>query len=145
MTGVRVGYLVTPVGMAATMRTVQEATISCVAEPDQYAGVAAITGDQGHVTDAADHYAANLASVASLLDSRGIRYLTPGGAFYLWIDMSHATEGDVASWAERFLLEQHVAVAPGSAFGRSGEGWIRVCLAATEADLLAGLAKLPSP
>jgi aspartate aminotransferase len=38
-----------------------------------------------------------------------------------------------------------VAVAPGSAFGRSGEGWIRVCLASTEADLVAGLSKLPAP
>jgi len=37
-----------------------------------------------------------------------------------------------------------VAVAPGSAFGRSGEGWIRLCLAATEADLLAGIARLPA-
>lgn len=145
MTGARVGYLVTPVGMATTMRTVQEATISCVAEPDQYAGVAAITGDQRHVTDSANHYAENLATVAALLESRGIRHLAPGGAFYLWIDMSHATNGDVGAWAERFLLEKRVAVAPGSAFGRSGEGWIRVCLAATSADLIAGLSRLPSP
>jgi aspartate aminotransferase len=145
MTGARVGYLVTPPGMAVTMRTVQEATISCVAEPDQYAGVAAITGEQSHVTDAAAHYAGNLATVAALLDARGIRYLTPGGAFYLWIDVSHATDGDVAAWAERFLLEQRVAVAPGSAFGHTGEGWIRVCLAAASADLTAGLSKLPSP
>ncbi|CAN5378853.1 pyridoxal phosphate-dependent aminotransferase [soil metagenome] len=145
MTGVRVGYLVTPVGLAATMRTVQEATISCVAEPDQLAGLAAITGDQQHVEAAAAHYAANLAAAAALLDARGIRYLNPGGAFYLWIDVSHATDGDVASWAERFLLERRVAVAPGSAFGRSGEGWIRVCLASAQSDLVAGLAQLPAP
>lgn len=145
MTGVRVGYLVTPKGLAATMRTVQEASISCVAEPDQRAGVAALVGDQTHVADAAQHYAANLRVARDLLDGRGIRYLNPGGAFYLWIDVSHASDGDVASWAERFLLEHHVAVAPGSAFGRSGEGWIRVCLASREADLVAGLSLLPTP
>ncbi len=61
MTGARVGYLVTPRGLGATMRTVQEATISCVAEPDQLAAVAALEGDQGHVADAAAHYAGNLA------------------------------------------------------------------------------------
>jgi aspartate aminotransferase len=145
MTGVRVGYLVTPRGLSATMRTVQEATISCVAEPDQFAAIAAIEGDQGHVADAVAHYEGNLALARGLLDGRGIRYLVPGGAFYLWIDVSHATNGDVAGWAERFLLERRVAVAPGSAFGRSGEGWIRVCLAATEADLVAGLSLLPAP
>lgn len=145
MTGVRVGYLVTPPGLAATMRTVQEASISCVSTPDQYAALAALTGDQQHVADAREHYRSNLDSACALLDSRGIGYLRPNGAFYLWIDLRHATDGDVASWAERFLLREHVAIAPGSAFGRSGEGWIRVCLAAKEADLLEGLRRLPAP
>ena len=73
----------------------------------------------------------------------GLRYLEPAGAFYLWIDVSHATGGDVAGWAESFLLEHRVSVAPGSAFGIRGEGWIRVSLAATRADLLTGLGRLP--
>ena len=143
MTGIRVGYLVTPPGLAATMRTMQEASISCVAMPDQYAALAAIQGEQSHVAAAAAHYRANYVSAAAALDERGIRYLEPTGAFYLWVDVAHASNGDVASWAEHLLLHERVAVAPGSAFGRSGEGWIRLCLAATEADLLAGIAKLP--
>ncbi len=145
MTGVRVGYLVTPPGLAATMRTLQEASISCVAAPDQRAAIAAIEGDQTHVDAAREHYRANLAVATRLLDDRGIRYLDPHGAFYLWIDVGHATGGDVATWAEGFLVRERVAVAPGSAFGRSGEGWIRVCLAATEADLVEGLGRLPAP
>src|SRR5207244_607263 len=52
MTGVRVGYLVTPKGLGATMRTTQEAMISCVAEPDQWAALAAIVGDDSAVQDA---------------------------------------------------------------------------------------------
>jgi len=145
MTGIRVGYLVVPPGLASTMRTVQEATISCVSTPAQYAAVAAITGDQSHVDDAMAHYRGNLDAVTAALDERGIRYLPPRGAFYLWIDVSHATGGDVATWAEHFLLSQKVAVAPGAAFGRSGEGWIRICLAATREDLLTGVGRLPVP
>ncbi|MFT4124556.1 MAG: aminotransferase class I/II-fold pyridoxal phosphate-dependent enzyme [Microbacteriaceae bacterium] len=143
MTGVRVGYLVTPRGLAATMRTVQEATISCVAEPDQLAAVAAIEGSQAAVVEAAARYAAHLELATGLLDERGIRYLRPGGAFYLWIDVAHASGGDVAAWAERFLIEHRVALAPGSAFGRAGEGWVRVCLASSEQDLRTGLGLLP--
>jgi aspartate aminotransferase len=143
MTGIRVGYLVTPPGMAATLRTMQEATISCVAMPDQYAALAAIQGEQQHVADAAAHYRENYRAATAALTARGIPYLEPTGAFYLWVDVSHATDGDVAAWAERLLLHERVAVAPGSAFGRSGEGWIRLCLAASEADLLAGIARLP--
>ena len=145
MTGVRVGYLVVPPGMSATMRAVQEATISCVAAPDQHAGVAAITGEQDHVARAATHYRSNMELAARLLDERGIRYQRPAGSFYLWVDMGHASGGDVASWAMAFLLEHRVAVAPGSAFGRSGEGWIRVCLAATPEDVATGLGRLPAP
>jgi aspartate aminotransferase len=145
MTGVRVGYLVTPKGLSETMRTVQEAAISCVAEPDQHAALAAIVGDHQPVADAREHYRRNLELATALLDERGIRYLEPTGAFYLWIDMGHATQGDVAGWAERFLLSRRVAVAPGSAFGRSGEGWIRVCLASSPEVITRGLGKLPAP
>lgn len=145
MTGVRVGYLVTPPGFSAEMRTVQEAMISCVSTPAQRAAVAAITGPREPIDVASRHYEENGHAAAALLRERGIRFLDPDGAFYLWIDMSHATGGDVATWAERFLLEHRVAVAPGSAFGRSGEGWIRVCLAADRPRLLDGLSRLPAP
>jgi aspartate aminotransferase len=145
MTGVRVGYLVTPPGMTATMVTVQEAAISCVASPDQRAALAALTGPQEAVAEASAHYLANLRLATAILDERGIRFREPEGAFYLWIDMSHATGGDVASWVEAFLLETLVAVAPGSAFGRTGEGWIRICLAADPADIEHGLRTLPAP
>ncbi len=145
MTGVRVGYLVTPPGFAETMRIVQEAAISCVATPDQHAALAAITGDQSHVVAAREHYRGNLEAAMRLLDERGIRYLEPRGAFYLWVDVSHASGGDVQSWAEGFLLESRVAVGPGAAFGRRGEGWIRVCAAARREDLLKGLRRLPAP
>jgi aspartate aminotransferase len=145
MTGIRVGYLITPPGLAHTMRSVQEAMISCVNTPGQYAAIAAITGDHQHVADARAHYRANLETAMRVLDSRGIRYQRPQGAFYLWIDVGHVSGGDVAEWAERFLFAKNVAVAPGSAFGRSGEGWIRVCLAADESDLLDGLGRLPAP
>ena len=145
MTGIRVGYLVTPPGLAETMRTVQEASISCVDTPAQYAAIAAITGDHSHVVAAREHYRENIVLATELLDKRGIRYLQPNGAFYLWIDVSHATGGDVASWAETFLVYNRVAVAPGSAFGRSGEGWIRICLAASADDIVTGLSRLPAP
>ncbi len=145
MTGIRIGYLVTPAGMADTMRTVQEASISCAPQPGQYAALAAIEGPQDAVEAARMHYLENLTAATSVLASRGIRYLVPGGTFYLWIDLSHATAGDVAGWAEAFLLEQRVSIAPGSAFGSSGEGWIRVNLATSQTALLEGLARLPSP
>jgi aspartate/methionine/tyrosine aminotransferase len=143
MTGIRVGYLVTPRGMAETMRSVQEAVVSCVNTPAQRASVAAITGSQLAVDGAREHYRSNLDAAIEVLDARGIQYLRPRGTFYLWIDVGYASGGDVAAWAEGFLVEHRVAVAPGSAFGAAGEGWIRVCLAAKREALLEGLRRLP--
>ena len=145
LTGARVGYLITPPGLAPTLRSVQEAAVSCVNTPAQFSAVAAITGDQTHVADAREHYGDNLRAATRLLDERGIRYLEPHGAFYLWIDLSHATNGDVSEWAERLLLTERVAVAPGRAFGRTGEGWVRVSLASDREQLLEGLRRLPTP
>src|SRR3546814_13012863 len=59
--------------------------------------------------------------------------------------MTHASGGHVAAWCERFLDEKGVAVAPGSAFGASGEGWIRVCVASDREGLVEGLRRLPAP
>ena len=145
MTGARVGWLVTPPGWRPTMLRVQESLVSCVDAPSQRAAAAAISGDQQDVARAAARYRDNLAAATSELDARGLRYLPPTGAFYLWIDVSHATHGDVATWCERFLDEAGVAVAPGSAFGASGEGWIRVCVASDRSSLLEGLRRLPAP
>ncbi|GAA2233048.1 aminotransferase class I/II-fold pyridoxal phosphate-dependent enzyme [Herbiconiux moechotypicola] len=145
LTGARVGWLLTPPGVAPLLRSAQEGMVSCINTPAQRAVVEAITGSQEPVEAAARHYRENLARATALLDERGIRYLEPAGAFYLWVDVSYASNGDVAGWAERFLLEQRVAVAPGSAFGRMGEGWIRVCVAASPDDIATGLNRLPAP
>jgi len=144
MTGIRAGYLVTPPGLGDVLRRVQEGSISCINAPAQYASIAALTGPQDAVAAAARHYRDNVAQATALLRERGIRHYEPEGAFYLWVDVSHDVgEGDVQSWAERLVLEKRVAVAPGSAFGPSGEGWIRVCAASPTEALLEGLSRLP--
>ncbi|MCC2032247.1 pyridoxal phosphate-dependent aminotransferase [Microbacterium allomyrinae] len=145
MTGARVGWLVTPPGWRQTMLRVQEAVVSCVDEPAQRAALVALEGDQRDVLRAAAHYRDNLSAATAALDDRGLRYLTPTGAFYLWIDVAHVSGGDVMAWCERFLDESGVAVAPGTAFGASGEGWIRVCVASERDQLLEGLARIPAP
>ncbi|HEY5833513.1 pyridoxal phosphate-dependent aminotransferase [Streptomyces sp.] len=145
LTGARVGYLVTPTGIANTFRAAQESIVSCVNAPAQMAAVAALEGDQSHVTAARERYRRNIEAACALLDELGIRYQRPGGAFYLWIDVSHADEGNVSAWAEKFLVEQRVAVAPGVAFGAAGEGWIRICAAGKTGPLLTALGRLPRP
>ncbi|MCZ2403609.1 pyridoxal phosphate-dependent aminotransferase [Paenarthrobacter sp. Z7-10] len=166
LTGLRVGALVIPQapsgGAAASAResgqdalplldlqavtaTVVESTYSCVSTPAQYAALAALTGPQDYVSTARRHYRANRDAAAAVLRQKGIRYLDAQGAFYLWADMSHASGGDIRAWVHRFLAEDGVAVAPGTAFGSIGEGWIRIALCGDSTELIAGVSRLPAP
>lgn len=144
LTGGRVGYLVTPPGVASTFRAAQEATVSCVNSAAQLAVVAALEGPQDSLHEAREHYGNNVEAACAVLDKLGLHYQRPQGAFYIWIDVSHASGGDVAAWAEHFLLTERVAVAPGVAFGPAGEGWIRICAAGKTDPLLIAVSRLPS-
>lgn len=144
LTGVRVGALVTPPGMEPLLNNAMEAIVSCVAAPSQYAALAALTGPQDYVGQALSHYRANRDAACAVLRAAGIPYLDADGAFYLWADMSHATGGDVRSWVHAFLTEHGVAVAPGTAFGSIGEGWVRIALCGDRQELLDGVSRLPA-
>lgn len=144
LTGLRIGALVCPPGLEQQMNNVMEAIVSCVASPSQYSALAALTGPQDYVVQARDHYRSNRDAASALLRSKGIPFLTAQGAFYLWADVSHVSGGDVRSWVRRFLAESGVSFAPGTAFGSIGEGWIRIALCATQADLVEGVSRLPA-
>jgi len=143
LTGLRIGALVCPPGLEQKMNNVMESIVSCVASPSQYAALAALTGPQDYVQHAHGHYRANRDAASAVLDAKGIPYLKADGAFYLWADVSHVSGGDVRGWVRRFLAESGVALAPGTAFGSIGEGWVRIALCGKKQELLDGLARLP--
>ncbi|MCQ2001919.1 pyridoxal phosphate-dependent aminotransferase [Arthrobacter zhaoxinii] len=145
LTGLRIGALVMPAGLEPVASTVMESIVSCVASPSQYAALAALTGPQDYVANASAHYRANRDAACAVLDGKGIPYLQARGAFYLWADMSSVTGGNVRDWTNRLLKEESVAVAPGTAFGSIGEGWIRIALCGDRAELLEGVRRLPFP
>ncbi|HKU32055.1 MAG TPA: pyridoxal phosphate-dependent aminotransferase [Arthrobacter sp.] len=143
LTGLRIGALICPPGLERSMNNVMEAIVSCVASPSQYAAIAALTGPQDYVDAAREHYRSNRDAASAVLSEKGIPFLGAQGAFYLWADVSHASGGNVRAWVHRFLAESGVAVAPGTAFGSIGEGWIRIALCGDQQELLAGVKHLP--
>jgi len=142
MTGVRVGYLRTPEQVAAVAAKLQEPMVACVNAPAQAAALAALEGPWDAVDEMRETYRVRRDAATALLDELEVGYLQPSGAFYLWIDVRDRDGGDTSAWAERLLLEQHVAVAPGPVFGAAGNGWVRVSLATDTEDLLEGLRRI---
>jgi aspartate aminotransferase len=142
MTGMRVGYLVAPEAVCATAAKLQEPLIACVNAPAQYAALAALDGSQHFVERMRRTYQERRDAASSLLEDAGVPHLPPQGAFYMWIDVRAACGDDVQAWALALLREHGVAVAPGTTFGLSGEGWVRVSLATDTEELLEGLQRL---
>jgi len=142
MTGVRVGYLVCPPGAAENAAKLQEAMISCVNAPAQAAALAALTGSQAQLARMREAYGRRRLLAMRLLSEHGIPFLEPHGAFYIWVDVRGLADRPVAEWALHLLSEKQVAVAPGTAFGAGGEGWVRLSLAADDDAIETGIARM---
>ncbi|AJT40550.1 pyridoxal phosphate-dependent aminotransferase [Psychromicrobium lacuslunae] len=145
LTGIRIGALLTPPGMQVAVSNAVESSFSCVSTPAQYAALAALTGPQDYVAQAKAHYRNNRDVAEAQLRAQGLHFLNAKGAFYLWVDVSHLSNGDVRSWVHGFLASDGVALAPGTAFGSQGEGWARIALCGDTSDLLAGISRIPGP
>jgi aspartate aminotransferase len=141
MTGWRVGYLVAPPDMAKLLTGMQEPIISCVNTPAQVAALAAVTGPQDIVRKMRDAYRARRDELLGILDRGGLPSSQPSGAFYVWTDVSEAGLPSMA-FARSLIEREHVAVAPGSAFGELGEGYVRLSLASSRENLLDGASGL---
>jgi aspartate aminotransferase len=136
MTGWRVGYAAVPRSVADTLSKVQEPLISCVSGPAQHAALAALEGPQACVMEMVDAYRHRRDAALAACDERGLTYLRPQGAFYLWLSIDHR---DSLTFALDLVAQKKVAIAPGSAFGENGNGWVRISLANSAESVVAGV------
>lgn len=131
MTGWRLGWLVVPEGTRDAFTDLVEVTHSGVAPFIQHAGVAAI-GDTAVVDQFRTHCAEGRRLVSEALSGlNGVRYTAPVGAFYAFVGIEGLR--DSLDLAMKLVTRHGVAVAPGIAFGDSGEGSLRICFAQSPA------------
>jgi aspartate aminotransferase len=124
--------------VAATLTRLQEPIVSCVNAPAQAGALAALTGPQAVVREMRDAYRERRDAAVALLGDAGVPVLKPSGAFYLWVEVGR----DSRDFAFSLIAERGVAVAPGTAFGAAGEGFVRLSMAAELDDLLEGARRL---
>jgi len=140
MTGWRLGWLIVPDGTRDELSELIEVTHSGVAPFIQQGGLAAVAD---HVTPPTfrAHCAEGRHIAAEILGGvPGIRYASPAGAFYAFLQVEGLT--DSLGLAERLVTDHGIAIAPGIAFGESGEGWLRVCFAVAPDRLRRALGRL---
>lgn len=140
MTGWRVGWLVVPEGATDAVAEVAEATHSGVA-PFAQAGALAAVGDEAFVAAFRAHCdRGRRLAVDGLAGLSGVRLEAPEGAFYAFIGVDGLT--DSLAFALDLVERHGVAVAPGSAFGAGGEGYLRLCFAQSAPRMEDAMARL---
>ena len=141
MTGFRVGWSIAAPPIAALVAKLQEPYTSCTCGISQRAAEAALNGPQECVQEMRQAYHARRDVALDVLRKSGLYQYTPGGAFYLLIDIS-STGMDSYDFAKTLLADQSVAVAPGGTFGRQAERQIRISLASSEDNIREGVQRI---
>jgi len=142
MTGWRLGFGLMPQALAERLDLLLTHSVGCTATFTQYAGLEAILGPQ----DAVDAVAAEFRErrdvmVNGLNEIPGVLCPMPQGAFYAFPDIG-AFGRPAAEVADYLLQEAGVAVLPGTAFGRNGEGHLRLSYANSMANIRRALERM---
>jgi aspartate aminotransferase len=131
MTGWRLGYGVWPKAIFAAAERLAINCHSCVNAASQFAGIAALTGPREPSLKMVAAFAERRQYIVKALNSLpGFRCATPGGAFYVFPNIS-GTGLDSRSLETRLLAEAGVAIISGTSFGAFGDGYLRFSYAAS--------------
>jgi aspartate/methionine/tyrosine aminotransferase len=142
MTGFRLGYVIAPPEAVRPLQVMQQSLFISANRFVQHAGIAALAHGSAGVAAARERYESRRALLAPGLRKLGFRVpRLPDGAFYVFAD-ARAFDADSRRLAFRLLEECGVATTPGIDFGAEGEGWLRFCYAAADADLEEALERL---
>ena len=128
MTGWRLGYACGPKELIKQMTKIHQYAIMCAPTTSQYAAIEALKNGDNDVKEMRTAYNQRRRFLMNAFKEMGLKCFEPYGAFYVFpcIKEFGMTSEEFAT---RFLREEKVATVPGTAFGDSGEGFLRISYA----------------
>ena len=134
MTGWRLGYALTSENTVKLMAKIAELVLGNPPAPIQHAAITALRDGEPYVKEIRERYAQNRKlTLERLQQMPNVWVPSVSGAFYAFPKI-HGLR-DSMEFAKKLLLETRVGMAPGSAFGEAGEGYMRLCFATSESIL----------
>lgn len=124
MTGWRLGYACGPKEVISQITKIHQFAIMCAPTTAQYAAIEALRNCDGAVADMKKEYNRRRRLIVDGFNKAGLICREPKGAFYAFpcIESTGLTSDE---FCEKLLESKHVAVVPGTAFGKGGEGFVR--------------------
>jgi len=141
MTGWRLGYVAASQEVIAAMFKIHQYTIMCAPTMAQVAAIEALQSGEDYITEMVEDYNRRRLFMVKGLNKIGLSCFEPKGAFYAFPSIK-GTGMTSEEFAEKLLMEEKVAVVPGDAFGRCGEGYVRCCYATSMADIEEALSRM---
>lgn len=141
MTGWRLGYAAAPREIIKQMTKVHQYIIMSAPTTSQYAAIEALKNGLEDVARMRESYNERRRFLVRELNDRGLPCFEPYGAFYVFPNIRRFGMSS-EEFATRLLHEQRVAVVPGDAFGKCGEGFLRISYAYAIEDLKRALEKI---
>ena len=141
MTGWRLGYACGPAPIIEQMIKIHQFAIMCAPTTSQYAAVEALKNGDSDVAEMKTAYNQRRRYLMNAFAEMGLECFEPYGAFYVFPSIK---EFGMTSdeFATRFLEEEKVAAVPGTAFGDSGEGYLRISYAYSLENLKIAIGRL---
>ena len=134
MTGWRVGYAAAPRDIIAAMTKIHQYTMMSAPTMAQVAAIEALKSGETSVREMVEDYNQRRKVIVRGLNKIGLDCFEPCGAFYAFPSIV-STGMSSEEFSEKLLVEEKVAVVPGSAFGECGEGYVRCCYATSMSDI----------
>jgi aminotransferase len=142
MTGWRIGYVAAGKKLSATLRKLHYYAVLCPNAISQKAAFAALIGPQDCVQEMVREYNRRRELVLNELEKiASLSYTKPKGAFYVFPNFSSYERSDEAM-AANLLKEARVVTAPGSGFGRAGEGHLRISYSVSYEQVKEGMERI---
>jgi aminotransferase len=125
MTGWRLGYAAGPAPVIQQMLKIHQYSIMCAPTTSQYAAVTALKNCDEEIKHMVDEYNTRRRLLVDGFNKMGLECFEPEGAFYVFPSIKK-TGLTSEEFCEKLLYSERVAVIPGTAFGKSGEGFVRI-------------------
>lgn len=139
MTGWRLGFLAGPKEIMGKIDCLLTHTVGCTASFTQEAGIAALDSDKKELTHMKEEFSKRRTYIVEALNKiKGVTCQMPEGAFYAFPNISSFGKSS-SSIADLILQKGGVALLPGTAFGKYGEGYLRISYAADMKTLKEGV------
>jgi aminotransferase len=141
MTGWRLGYATGPENVIQAMTKIHQFCIMCAPTTSQFAAIEALNNGDNDVLKMKSEYNQRRRFVLNALKNMNIPCYEPKGAFYVFPNISKFGLTS-EEFAKKLLIEEKVITVPGTAFGKYGEGFIRISYAYSIENLKEALSRI---